>query len=689
MNPIHAITIGSNTAVTRFLTQQVLNNGDDIAGFAALQGGFALNGADVTATFSSEFAVSGDIELNFGTLILNRDLILHNVSSLGLLGDIDGNAYRLQLSTTSTCLPDISDNVRNCGVFLIDTVSINTLANAEVVAWSYDDKYLAIGGDASLAGPALFLYELVNNQLVFRDSALTGGGFTVNDIRWHPTEYLLTAVKTSGGTPAEINVFSVDSSGNFTLESSVAITANMNAAAWHPTGDYIAVGGDLTSSEILVYPVSSAGILDTAGVLKFDIIPNRVVQTEALDWDVTGSYLAVGLNVVFGSPTLEVYEFNDEPSLSLALNASITVGRPTTRVDWNRTSTDLLGMGVAFTTRIYRHDAMAGTLSLVTQVAQGGIVMGVDWSPDGMCYAVSTNNNFLGSHFRTYVFNEDAGSLTQVTNVQDTVNIQALRWAPSSGKYVAIGMDGSPGTVELYAKISEICSTFSNLLFILSDDTEIKEGCVQLSGNSIIDGRGSCLSLGQECEIQVASNSSLLLRDICIKGINSQKINLLDSSSTISLENVEWILDGNYSFSLGRFDVLQDWRVIGDCYTFAYQSDQVSTIQENATMILDKGLTFSYDPSIDSNTLLQLADDTAALQLNGATLYVSDAGLQLTKGRLLIDDTSCITSTGLVAADGVIFGDGSSVANNLTVQFLADSGIEVTSGFLSFQNVSC
>ena len=37
---IFCVDIGSDTAVNRFNTQQTLNNGDRIAGFAALQGGF-------------------------------------------------------------------------------------------------------------------------------------------------------------------------------------------------------------------------------------------------------------------------------------------------------------------------------------------------------------------------------------------------------------------------------------------------------------------------------------------------------------------------------------------------------------------------------------------------------------------------------------------------------------------------
>ena len=99
------VDIGSDTAPTRFSTQQTLWNGDRVAGFASLEAGFRLIGSVATATFDSFFPVSGDIELRFGALILDRDLILRNVSSFITLGDIFGNGHTLEFSPTVTILP--------------------------------------------------------------------------------------------------------------------------------------------------------------------------------------------------------------------------------------------------------------------------------------------------------------------------------------------------------------------------------------------------------------------------------------------------------------------------------------------------------------------------------------------------------------------------------------------------------
>src|SRR5581483_406628 len=66
-----SMCIGSDTAVTRFNTQQTLFNGFRVAGFAALAGGFNIFGGLTQATFDSFFGVSGIVSFNTGTLILN------------------------------------------------------------------------------------------------------------------------------------------------------------------------------------------------------------------------------------------------------------------------------------------------------------------------------------------------------------------------------------------------------------------------------------------------------------------------------------------------------------------------------------------------------------------------------------------------------------------------------------------
>lgn len=125
---ILAVTIGSDTTPTRFNTQQVLGNGDRVAGFAWLAAGFSLLNSTVTATFDSFFQVVGNIDLNNGTLVLNQDLIVGDQSTVRSLGNIDGQGHIIEFgpSVSQLATSTASNVVRftNLGIFIDGDVSL-------------------------------------------------------------------------------------------------------------------------------------------------------------------------------------------------------------------------------------------------------------------------------------------------------------------------------------------------------------------------------------------------------------------------------------------------------------------------------------------------------------------------------------------------------------------------------------
>ena len=165
--------------------------------------------------------------------------------------------------------------------------------------------------------------------------------------------------------------------------------------------------------------------------------------------------------------------------------------------------------------------------------------------------------------------------------------------------------------------------------------------------------------------------------------MQNQNISLTDSSSTVSFQNVELVLSGDYTVDAGRIELLNDLKVAGDGNSFIYQSANDFTIKGRApleivgaacqpgycgALILDRGMTFSYD--VASSTQLVLEDDTSQIVLNSATLAAT-AGLELTKGTLKIDG-----KTTFISADGITYGDGTQ-ANNLCIEMLPAAVLEV------------
>lgn len=103
-----ADVVGSDTAPSTqpfylFPASPVIPN--RIANYAWMQGGFGLQNASTSVLFDSVFPVSGIIDLNGGTLSLNRDFIMSNTSVIESLGDIAGNNHTLSLSQSVTWLP--------------------------------------------------------------------------------------------------------------------------------------------------------------------------------------------------------------------------------------------------------------------------------------------------------------------------------------------------------------------------------------------------------------------------------------------------------------------------------------------------------------------------------------------------------------------------------------------------------
>lgn len=695
----NCVDIGSDTAVTRFTAQQTLNEGDRIAGFSALEAGFDFSGTNTTATFDSFFHVTGDINHGGATLILNRDLVLQNLSSFKFLGNIVGNHHVLELSPSHSCLPSATDIELCCKAFLV-TTTILPIGNCEVLGWSFDDRFIAGGGDDFAGGNhELYLYELTTDKnLIFRDSDVLGAaGATAseaNDIRWHPSKHLFVYAKQLGSTDDEVIVFSVDSgTGVLTQVSSDAYAADAKAAAWHPSGDYIAIGLEDNANEIVIYPVSGTGVLDIAGSFDFDIISNQDTQEESLDWDTTGSYLAIGLNTNASDPEVLVYEFNDAPSLSLTLNSSIpssgSGGSSVTKLDWNKTCTDLLAVGFTDNTVVvYRHNAVAGTLTTIDTLAFDADIDGISWSPGGNCLAVGRDNVGGAGAFQTYHFDKEVEAFSSVISnfefLPGDKDVEGVRWSPG-GKLIAVGNDNA--LLSVYTVLKGCCFTWSDINVVINCDVTLKDCCLIFSGESSINGRGNCLSLSSSCTVIVDRDSTFLFKDITVKGVRDTNIQMLDSSTTISLDQVEWVLDEDYTFTEGHFDVVRKFQVVGDGYSFIYQTDMQSTIGECGIFFLDKGVTFSYDPRVASNTLLALLENSSKLFLRGATLHATQTGLQLTKGILQLDDSVLFSSEATTEAQGIILGDGISAGNDLCVKWLAESGFNATQGFVVYKNV--
>ena len=667
-----ALDIGSDNIVTRFVSVQSLSNGDRVAGFAALDGGFFLASIISTSSFDSFFPVTGDVSFNRGSLVLDRDLIFRDIAIIKSIGSIDGQGHVMELSASTTCIP--SPDIGNCAAVLADEASQPDPIST--IDWSFDNTYIALGMDTQGgSNDILRVYKWSGSLLTLEDSEPLDVYLDINNVRWSPFKHQFVVTRKSSVSTDELITFSfVPLTGMIHKVSSVDIGVDALAAAWNPTGDYIAVGV-AKNPEIEIYSVDVNGVISASPVETINISGNKVVQRNGMEWSELGDYLAVATDKQGGQPELLIYEWDSGLEM-LTLNASYVAGARINAIDWSATPTNQLVVGVDGTSeklRVVEHNNGAGTITLLDSSTQPGnpVIRSVGWAPNGNCIVTGWTNG----DFRTFEFDQDVQELIEVSNVKVNNKIEAEK-KKKNGLNLAIGGEnkdlGVYRTQASFVNDPDIddCVEFTDLKILLNCNTCIQRSCINFKGESSIDGRGTILTLESTTTLIIDANASLLLKDVVIQGINSERIQMTDSTSTLSLDNVEWVQDGDYNFKKGHFDVLGQWRLVGEGNIFAYQTDQASTIDEYGHMIIDNELTFSYDPSNFSRDLIILATKNSKIELNGGSFHTTTSGIMLKKGILRVDRKSTLSAEGTTNIEGISIGDGVDVNNNVTVQIL-------------------
>ncbi len=683
---VFSADIGSDTAVTRFNTQQTVNDGDRIAGFAALDAGFLLTGATVEGTFDSFFPVSGVVDFNFGTLSLSQDLILHNVSSIGHQGNINGNGHIFELSESVRCIPSETGSDICTVTFTFDDIHEDSVNS---VHFSFDSLYLTEG-----AGDELYVDLVVNeNFLQIEDELVLARD--ILSVNWHPSKDFI-AVGMTAGTGDELFTYTFDrSAGTLALIDGVdlgGVGNSVNSVAWHPDGDHLAVASDANANEVLVYEIDSAGNFGASTSVSFS--PNANVVA----WSADGTFLAVGTAQSGLLDELRIYSFVKSP-LGISLDASFDVGLNVNTIAWNKSASanGELVIGVptgANRLRLFRHDGAGSLVELTTGLSVGTAVQAVAWVPDGTCIIAGLQNNAegTGGELRVYGFNSD-DTLTQEDDIEFGDDVITVDASPN-GRLLATGDDGigaaDPSTALFrfdadFVSTSEV--TWDSLNIVMNGNTTFDFTAIRFTGECSIDGHGCIVSFSPTFSMIIDSNASLLFKNITLAGINSTKLQLADVTSTVSFQKISMSIDDDFFFSTGCFEVLDECIIRGD-HKFIYQSPCTSIIHghlpsagggecqsgHSGALIMDHNTTFSYD-SIISSTLISMHGEYAKFIFNSATLAVTSS-LLLTEGRLFFDG-----KCNLLCGDGLLFGDGTE-AGKLYVELLPAAQVDVVSGFL-------
>ena len=698
---IFAADIGSDTSVSRFNTQVSVSSGDRIAGFASMGGGFELD-PTVEAVFDSFFEVSGPVNLTGGTLCLNRDLRFRDPAAFEKVGNIIGNDHTLSLSQTVTVLPRLP----YCNPESVASVQPDPTPLDYSCEWSFDDTFVAIGTQRDDPNDQVYVYTFDQTTNVLQLISLGRlADFTQDafDISFHPNRNIYAvAGRIFGGTSVgAVLLFGIPGSIALQELDNSIFASGVSAVDWHPTGDWLAVGSVAAAGSevaILFFDTTTERFATTPVVT---VTLGRQVENHGVDWDATGTYLAVGTVFDGSADELLVFEF-DRTNSTLIVNASANTGLDTV-VAWNKTETDLLAAGMnngatSGPVTIYQHDrgsgggAQDGSLTAVIETAADEGILAINWSPDGNCLGVGTLR-FSGIEQVTVWAFDSANLVLEKVFTDATAALGAvndIKWS-NNNKFIATAEEVDRLLMIYKDQDSLQLMGLSDTQFVMNNGLLIQGKRLLFTGENILNGNGNVLTLNDDdiTTLIPDSNSTLHVKNITIDQVHASNIANTDMSSTITLEDLTLILDGNFSFTLGQVDIVGTVNIIGGGHTLTWESDQELTIGTESKLILGPGVTFDYDPAGNSRNLLVFTDSSSELVLSkGSILNAGTSGINLTKGTLRVNANATLSAESSGSGTEIRFGDNSSATNDMKVEIGSSIELQVSQGALDHKNVT-
>jgi hypothetical protein len=219
--------------------------------------------------------------------------------------------------------------------------------------------------------------------------------------------------------------------------------------------------------------------------------------------------------------------------------------------------------------------------------------------------------------------------------------------------------------------------TYSDAALMFNNDVELNSA-LTFQSTCTINGDGNQIDLRGGGVIYIDESANVTFQNISILGLNDHNVRCIADDSFLFLDNSSLILSGTYTFTKGNIDVTQESAITGTGL-FAYQSTQEFTIHSQSKLLIDYDTTFSYDSLAASKDKLVMKDATATLHLRGCTLYSTHTGLELTTGKVLVEDHVICQNEASNIAEAMVFKEP------LEVHTLSGGILDLSSGLFEEQ----
>jgi parallel beta-helix repeat protein len=452
-------------------------------------------------------------------------------------------------------------------------------------------------------------------------SANAAPGANVYATAWSPNGRFVATGGYAGGTgSAEIHVYAFDATTQTLTEITTAATVTGNpvwSLAWSPDGNYLAVGLQAESNNVLVYSwdETTLSLLDTKSVGN-DPFLQGPPGALCVAWDPMAPAWAAGYLAVSyysagnGDPDLTIFSWSgDALNAETSINAldwqgSLLLTNVTRSIAWTPGGSYIAVAGViepttqaACLARIFKFDIYQYSL---TQVAQTGVAspgegnpisFSVSWAPNS-----SERCNYycaIGSRSATvYQFNP-AGTLTPIATASPTTTdiIESVAWAPE-GIYLVTG--GQNSGAQVY-QFSPSAKTLAKIMQATpAPGNTVRSIAVSPDGNYFAVGGDTASS--QEERIYTFllaehNNTSCTIQNNQINNIKTASATGvgIDASSGLNtvIQNNSSDNDTNY-FNVALLSSRANSRGVENIDSSMCTADQITQIQDSlATLVLN------------------------------------------------------------------------------------------------------
>ncbi len=547
---------------------------------------------------------------------------------------------------------------------------------------------------------------------VTQTATLTGNGHTINFadhgnalITVSASQALtLSDVVLNGLQPAHISLGS-GASFSFGASSSVCLHKNTTlSSTWSYSGDSILNGNghviDISSGGVFAIAagvtlrVSDAYIkgLGSTGDITFGSAASTLRLSNVVI-EMTGSKTISSGNVIIDGPVTIITKAN---TLTFSSSGVLTVNGQTLGYDRAGNSSGGITPTTAGANLVLNSSGRVIEVNSPTDLTSiNAALASIDHGPSNLMFA--------GSSTLAYDYNlSEDHTLTATTTGTLNGNGHKIRFSDHAATQLTVNNSVTLTLTEVVlddlvpSHIS--LGSGSDIIFGTNSSVRLAKNCTlnttwKFAGNSMLDGRNKMLTLGSSGIIEAQAGANLTLKDLTIYDVNGTNVRCASNTATITFDNVKIVNRNAWNFATGAFAVTNNLTLAGGG-KFVYQSAYASTVNDNSTLFLTDGMTFSYDPAKGSDQAvagqqnLVFTNTSSKLWCDGVTLKITNTGMRVTKGTIQFDRKTAIYSDAALTdtAHGLILGLAMS-DNDPQIILGPDAKVSIETGVVEYELV--